>query len=186
MSCMSQNFRLFHVSNLSVRNFRIFLLMYTGSVPPDPPAARGAGLSRRRAASVGIRHCARRGGDWTPSSVRASGGTRYYMHSLPYSPLRSRRLSPSAQTRPETLPAVLPWESGDAPPPCRQRWQCQLHKGGSPAVDVGPGYWLAADHPFPHCQHWKMTEDGPPRGRDIALRVHCPPPALSVCRLFRV
>ena len=32
MSCMSQNFRLFHVSNLSVRNFRIFLLMYTGSV----------------------------------------------------------------------------------------------------------------------------------------------------------
>ena len=32
MSCMSQNFRLFHVSNLSVRNFRFFLLMYTGSV----------------------------------------------------------------------------------------------------------------------------------------------------------
>ena len=32
MSCMSQNFRLFHVSNLSVRNFRIFLLMYPGSV----------------------------------------------------------------------------------------------------------------------------------------------------------
>ena len=31
MSCMSQNFSLFHVSNLSVRNFRIFLLMYTGS-----------------------------------------------------------------------------------------------------------------------------------------------------------
>ena len=28
MSCMSQNFRLFHVSNLSVRNFRFFLLMY--------------------------------------------------------------------------------------------------------------------------------------------------------------
>ena len=32
MSCMSQNFRLLHVSNLSVRNFRIFLLMYPGSV----------------------------------------------------------------------------------------------------------------------------------------------------------
>ena len=30
MSSMSQNFRLFHVSNLSVRNFRNFLLMYTG------------------------------------------------------------------------------------------------------------------------------------------------------------
>ena len=32
MSCMSQNFRLFHLSNLSVRNFRIFLLMYPGSL----------------------------------------------------------------------------------------------------------------------------------------------------------
>ena len=32
MICMSQNFRLFHVSNLSVRNFRIFLLMYPGLV----------------------------------------------------------------------------------------------------------------------------------------------------------
>ena len=33
MSCMSKNFRLFHASNLSDRNFRIFLLMYsyTGS-----------------------------------------------------------------------------------------------------------------------------------------------------------
>ena len=31
MSCMSQNLRLFHVSNLSVRNFLNFLPMYTGS-----------------------------------------------------------------------------------------------------------------------------------------------------------
>ena len=31
MSCMSQNFRLFHVSNLSVPNIRIVLLMYPGS-----------------------------------------------------------------------------------------------------------------------------------------------------------
>ena len=37
MSCMSQNFRLFHVSNLSVRNFRIFLLMYTGSLASRMP-----------------------------------------------------------------------------------------------------------------------------------------------------
>ena len=36
MSCMSQNFRLFHVSNLSVRNFRIFLLIYTGLVITPP------------------------------------------------------------------------------------------------------------------------------------------------------
>ena len=43
MSCMSQNFRLFHVSNLSVRNFRIFLLMYTGSErsPLSPVGRRG-------------------------------------------------------------------------------------------------------------------------------------------------
>ena len=32
MRGMSQNFRLFHVSNLAVRNFRIFMLMYTGSM----------------------------------------------------------------------------------------------------------------------------------------------------------
>ena len=32
MSCISQNCRLFLVSNLSVPNFRIFLLMYTGSL----------------------------------------------------------------------------------------------------------------------------------------------------------
>ena len=43
MSCMSPNFRLLHVSNLSVRNFRIFLLMYPGSLwistvsPPPLP-----------------------------------------------------------------------------------------------------------------------------------------------------
>ena len=30
MSCMTQNFRLFLLSNLSVLNFRIFLLMYSG------------------------------------------------------------------------------------------------------------------------------------------------------------
>ena len=55
MSCMSRNFPLFHVSNLSVRNFRIFLLMYTGSVWPQasPPVGRssayaiGRGRSRR-------------------------------------------------------------------------------------------------------------------------------------------
>ena len=43
MSCMSQNFRLFHVSNLSVRNFRIFLLMYTGSLIPHMTCRRGIG-----------------------------------------------------------------------------------------------------------------------------------------------
>ena len=39
MSCMSHNFRLFYVSNLSVRNFRIFLLMYLGSLLTSLPIA---------------------------------------------------------------------------------------------------------------------------------------------------
>ena len=34
MGCMSQNLRLFHVSNFSVRNLLIFLLMYPGSLYP--------------------------------------------------------------------------------------------------------------------------------------------------------
>ena len=44
MSCTSQNFRLFHVSNLFVRNFRIVLLMYTGSqsVPSTRPWTKTA------------------------------------------------------------------------------------------------------------------------------------------------
>ena len=58
MSCMSQNFRLFLASNLSVQNFRIFLLMYPGSVSgsaaglgrirPRSPAERGSGTRRPR------------------------------------------------------------------------------------------------------------------------------------------
>ena len=38
MICMSQNFRLFHASNLSVRNFRIFLLMYSETASPMSPS----------------------------------------------------------------------------------------------------------------------------------------------------
>ena len=45
VSCMSQNFRLFHVSNLSVRNFRIFLLMYPGS--PTGQTVTSATAGRR-------------------------------------------------------------------------------------------------------------------------------------------
>ena len=43
---MSQNFRLFHVSNLSVRNFRIFLLMYPGPVSPDDSRMATADMQR--------------------------------------------------------------------------------------------------------------------------------------------
>ena len=39
VSYMSQNFCLIGVSNLSVLNFRIFLLMYPGSVRDTPAAA---------------------------------------------------------------------------------------------------------------------------------------------------
>ena len=91
MSCMSQNFRLFHVSNLSVRNFRMFPLMYTGSVaarvtvrPPRHSAAgaRGDGKEASRRllfgpprAMYGLhdggrsrlrRHCRRVTGQWAP------------------------------------------------------------------------------------------------------------------------
>ena len=52
MSCMSQNFRLFHVSNLSVRNFRIFLLMYTGSLAPS---CRASATGRRVYPRVRVR-----------------------------------------------------------------------------------------------------------------------------------
>ena len=48
MSCMSQNFRLFHVSNLSLRNFRIFLLMYPGSVYRSADAGAGQHSTPRR------------------------------------------------------------------------------------------------------------------------------------------
>ena len=46
MSCMSQNFRLLHLSNLSVRNFRIFLLMY-----PGPLTGEQRGHQSHRAAT---------------------------------------------------------------------------------------------------------------------------------------
>ena len=51
MSCMSQNFRLFHVLNISVRNFRIFLFMYPGSLTADCAGRRGRrpGCGRRLA-----------------------------------------------------------------------------------------------------------------------------------------
>ena len=52
MSYMSQNFRLFHASNLSVRNFRIFLLMYTGRATPAHSSAQfGRGTHTRRVVS---------------------------------------------------------------------------------------------------------------------------------------
>ena len=56
MSCMSHNFRLFHVSNLSVRNFRIFLLMYTETlmVLDAVPAPRLQLASRMSAATGAV------------------------------------------------------------------------------------------------------------------------------------
>ena len=45
LSCTSQNFRLFHVSNLSVRNCRIFLLMYYRVSDKELGSARPAGAA---------------------------------------------------------------------------------------------------------------------------------------------
>ena len=59
MSCMSQNFRLFHVSNLSVRNFRIFLLMYTVSLCRYPRPILGTHCDAPLAAAGAPQHCRR-------------------------------------------------------------------------------------------------------------------------------
>ena len=64
MRCMSQNFRLFHVSNLSVRNFRIFSAHVYGDTDtlqrtnlPDPSnaAANAAIAGPRRTCPVDLR-----------------------------------------------------------------------------------------------------------------------------------
>ena len=47
MTCMSQNFRFFHVSNLSVRNIGIFPLMYPGFISPTHPPAVAHCFRRR-------------------------------------------------------------------------------------------------------------------------------------------
>ena len=51
MSCMSQNFRLFHVSNLSVRNFRIFAAHVYGV--SDGGVTRGGGDDEANGRAVG-------------------------------------------------------------------------------------------------------------------------------------
>ena len=51
VSCMRQNYRLFHILNLSVRNFPIFLLMSPGSLRRTAGrAGHGCQVLRRRAA----------------------------------------------------------------------------------------------------------------------------------------
>ena len=67
MSYMSQNFCLFPVSKLSVLNFRIFLLMYPGSVRDTPAAATNKVPGT---------------GDWLTVG-RGGGGGRYWMLCCP-------------------------------------------------------------------------------------------------------
>ena len=55
MSYVSQNLRLFHVQNLSVLNFRIFLLMYPGSLIPLPVRLLAARESGARHVTGGAR-----------------------------------------------------------------------------------------------------------------------------------
>ena len=81
-SCVGQHFRLFHVSNLSVRNFRVFLLMYPGS----PSQAAQSVLTRRR----GTERRARRSASSTRCTAAAAPHTP---HDLPRSPT-GHRLSP--------------------------------------------------------------------------------------------
>ena len=65
MSYISQNCRLYHVSNLFVLNFRIFRLMYPGSLtattvadlPPSPTSRRRFFPSRKRRLGRGMSCC---------------------------------------------------------------------------------------------------------------------------------
>ena len=66
MSCMSQNFRLFPVSNLSVLNFRIFLLMYPGPLTPINLCALGRKATTKTSP---VRRRRRRGWLCTPYST---------------------------------------------------------------------------------------------------------------------
>ena len=77
MSCMSQNVRLFHVSNLSVRNIRIFLLMYPGSLSagllePWRTTLRGGPDSSRAARWDGPAQ------QQTEQSIQTSGSERIW------------------------------------------------------------------------------------------------------------
>ena len=77
MSYTSQNFRLFHVSNLFVLNFRIFLLMYPGSATdfwtPLRPCnvRRPRRRRRRREANTRAVH-----GTWPPVFSRSEKSSR--------------------------------------------------------------------------------------------------------------
>ena len=53
MSCMIQNCRLLHVSNLSAQNFRVFLLVYSGSVSDAGRSAARVVLLGRSAVRLG-------------------------------------------------------------------------------------------------------------------------------------
>ena len=78
MSHVSQNFRLFHVSNLSVLNFRIFLLMYPGSsvaggrpaAPDRPPMQVCSMLSAFRQTTIYLFIWVRR--QWRPRGIHGN------------------------------------------------------------------------------------------------------------------
>ena len=95
MSCMSQNFRLFHVSNLSVRNFRIFLLMYPGSVMTcrRRPPGRGCFVCMVIPRPWPRRHLARpeTPGGWGGGGGQKTRSTRRHAGSEGESSVRARR-----------------------------------------------------------------------------------------------
>ena len=105
MSCMSQNFRLFHVSNLSVRNFRIFLLMYTGSPShnqsrPAPAATPGLASAPGEGPFITGTAAAAAATVWPhPASV---AGSRESVHTCVSGGLRSE----TAQTPPKAVYAA--------------------------------------------------------------------------------
>ena len=115
MNCMSQNFCVLHVSNLSVRNIRIFLLMYPGSAVArvvqangrDQRVSRPEGGTRRRRRRPSDGDRWRRSGRWrhsrrTPDTISAGGRWRWCVSdpSRPaLKPTRPRSRTPDGKRR---------------------------------------------------------------------------------------
>ena len=84
MSYMIQNFRVFHVSNVSVLSYRFFLLMYSKSL------TRRSNVRRRNRSEIQTR--SRRASDrcLTPSNPDASGSDTSYVPGMSREDPRAR------------------------------------------------------------------------------------------------
>ena len=113
MSCMSQNFRLLNVSTLSVRNFRIFLPMYPGSMSSEKQTGSGRACQVGRMALLRARHQHKRA-----ALCRVPGRVRQ--------PARQPAMTPARRSDQQKIQAQT------QNPPCLTLWQCPK---------LWPGVW---------------------------------------------